>query len=69
MCGFRGYLLYNVDTKPQQIVDMHPLIMATFLLQKQLSTVLHKSQQRIDERIKKWQDMRQAVESVKVSKE
>lgn len=35
--------------------------------QKQLGTTLHKSQQRIDQRIKKWQDLRQAVESVKVS--
>ncbi|XP_047207805.1 tripartite motif-containing protein 16-like [Girardinichthys multiradiatus] len=35
--------------------------------QKQLSTTLHKSQQRIDQRIKKWQDLRQAVESVKHS--
>lgn len=37
-------------------------------LQKQLGTTLHKSQQRIDQRIKKWQDLRQAVESTKVSK-
>lgn len=36
--------------------------------QKQLGTTLHKSQQRIDQRVKKWQDLRQAVESVKVSK-
>lgn len=36
-------------------------------LQKQLGTTLHKSQQRIDQRIKKWQDLRQAVESTKVS--
>ncbi|XP_012735967.2 tripartite motif-containing protein 16 [Fundulus heteroclitus] len=35
--------------------------------QKQLGTTLHKSQQRIDQRIKKWQDLRQAVESVKHS--
>uniref|UniRef100_UPI0037E9A844 tripartite motif-containing protein 16 n=1 Tax=Semicossyphus pulcher TaxID=241346 RepID=UPI0037E9A844 len=35
--------------------------------QKQLSTTLHKSQQRIDQRIKKWQDLRQAVESHKHS--
>lgn len=40
-----------------------------FPLQKQLGPTLHKSQQRIDQRIKKWQDLRQAVESVKVSKE
>ncbi|KAG7216351.1 hypothetical protein INR49_021756 [Caranx melampygus] len=33
--------------------------------QKQLGTTLHKSQQRIDQRLKKWQDLRQAVESVK----
>lgn len=39
----------------------------SFLLQKQLGTTLHKSQQRIDQRIKKWQDLRQAVEAVKVS--
>lgn len=39
----------------------------SFSLQKQLGTTLHKSQQRIDQRIKKWQDLRQAVESVKVS--
>lgn len=38
-----------------------------FPLQKQLGTTLNKSQQRIDQRIKKWQDLRQAVESVKVS--
>lgn len=38
----------------------------SLLLQKQLGTTLHKSQQRIDQRIKKWQDLRQAVESVKV---
>lgn len=38
----------------------------SFPLQKQLGTTLHKSQQRIDQRIKKWQDLRQAVESVKV---
>ncbi|KAM3606421.1 uncharacterized protein V6R79_015803 [Siganus canaliculatus] len=35
--------------------------------QKHLGTTLHKSQQRIDQRIKKWQDLRQAVESVKHS--
>lgn len=35
--------------------------------QKQLGTTLHKSQQRIDQRIKKWQDLRQAVESMKHS--
>ncbi|KAM4591825.1 tripartite motif-containing protein 16 [Odontesthes bonariensis] len=35
--------------------------------QKQLGVTLHKSQHRIDERIKKWQDLRQAVESVKHS--
>lgn len=39
----------------------------SFLRQKQLGTTLHKSQQRIDQRIKKWQDLRQAVEAVKVS--
>ncbi|XP_037126797.1 tripartite motif-containing protein 16-like [Syngnathus acus] len=37
--------------------------------QKQLGTTLHKSQQRIDERVKKWQDLRQAVEAVKHSAE
>ncbi|CAL8298737.1 unnamed protein product [Merluccius merluccius] len=35
--------------------------------QKQLGNTLHKSQQRIDGRVKKWQDLRQAVESVKHS--
>ncbi|KAK5908505.1 hypothetical protein CgunFtcFv8_016556 [Champsocephalus gunnari] len=35
--------------------------------QKQLGTTLHKSQTRIDQRVKKWQDLRQAVESVKHS--
>ncbi|XP_044228277.1 tripartite motif-containing protein 16 [Thunnus albacares] len=35
--------------------------------QKQLGTTLHKSQYRIDQRVKKWQDLRQAVESVKHS--
>ncbi|XP_061601060.1 tripartite motif-containing protein 16 [Cololabis saira] len=35
--------------------------------QKQLGTTLHKSQYRIDQRIKKWQDLRQSVESVKHS--
>ncbi|KAM7385575.1 hypothetical protein PAMP_001654 [Pampus punctatissimus] len=35
--------------------------------QKQLGTTLYKSQQRIDQRVKKWQDLRQAVESVKHS--
>lgn len=35
--------------------------------QKQLGTTLHKSQARIDQRVKKWQDLRQAVESVKHS--
>lgn len=35
--------------------------------QKQLGTTLHKSQQRIDQRIKKWQDLRQAVEAVRHS--
>ncbi|XP_017284040.1 tripartite motif-containing protein 16 [Kryptolebias marmoratus] len=35
--------------------------------QKQLGPTLHKSQQRIDQRIKKWQDLRQAVESVQHS--
>uniref|UniRef100_A0A3Q2X5C5 SPRY-associated domain-containing protein n=2 Tax=Haplochromini TaxID=319058 RepID=A0A3Q2X5C5_HAPBU len=35
--------------------------------QKQLSVTLHKSQQRIDQRVKKWQDLRQAVESLKHS--
>ncbi|XP_077469841.1 tripartite motif-containing protein 16 isoform X2 [Stigmatopora argus] len=37
--------------------------------QKKLSTTLHKSQQRIDERVKKWQDLRQAVEAIKHSAE
>lgn len=45
-----------------------PIMMMSIPLQKQLGTTLHKSQQRIDQRIKKWQDLRQAVESVKVSK-
>lgn len=44
------------------------VILLSIPLQKQLGTTLHKSQQRIDQRIKKWQDLRQAVESVKVSK-
>ncbi|XP_042358058.1 tripartite motif-containing protein 16 [Plectropomus leopardus] len=35
--------------------------------QKQLGTTLHKSQMRIDQRVKKWQDLRQAVESLKHS--
>ncbi|XP_069000762.1 tripartite motif-containing protein 16 isoform X1 [Embiotoca jacksoni] len=35
--------------------------------QKQLGSTLHKSQQRIDQRIKKWQDLRQSVEAVKHS--
>ncbi|XP_034537699.1 tripartite motif-containing protein 16-like isoform X2 [Notolabrus celidotus] len=35
--------------------------------QKQLGATLHNSQQRIDQRIKKWQDLRQAVEAVKHS--
>ncbi|XP_030011108.1 tripartite motif-containing protein 16 [Sphaeramia orbicularis] len=35
--------------------------------QKQLGVTLHKSQQRIDQRVKKWQDLYQAVESVKHS--
>ncbi|XP_047458292.1 tripartite motif-containing protein 16 [Mugil cephalus] len=35
--------------------------------QKQLGATLHKSQYRIDQRIKKWQDLRQAVEAVKHS--
>lgn len=41
--------------------------MLTMMFQKQLGVTLHKSQQRIDQRVKKWQDLRQAVESVKVS--
>lgn len=45
-------------------------MMATFNVftstQKQVGTTLHKSQYRIDQRIKKWQDLRQSVESVKV---
>lgn len=44
------------------------VILLSIPLQKQLGTTLHKSQQRIDQRIKKWQDLRQAVESVKVRK-
>lgn len=44
------------------------LFLALIAPQKQLGTTLHKSQTRIDQRIKKWQDLRQAVESVKVSK-
>ncbi|XP_029926506.1 tripartite motif-containing protein 16 [Myripristis murdjan] len=35
--------------------------------QKQLSSTLYKSQHRIDQRVKKWQDLRQAVESLKHS--
>lgn len=35
--------------------------------QKQLGVTLHKSQHRIDQRIKKWQDLRQAVDAVKHS--
>lgn len=35
--------------------------------QKQLGVTLHKSQHRIDQRIKKWQDLRQAVEACKHS--
>ncbi|XP_008302746.1 tripartite motif-containing protein 16 [Stegastes partitus] len=35
--------------------------------QKQLGVTLHRSQHRIDQRIKKWQDLRQAVEAVKHS--
>ncbi|XP_053188799.1 tripartite motif-containing protein 16 [Scomber japonicus] len=35
--------------------------------QKHLGTTLHQSQYRIDQRVKKWQDLRQAVESVKHS--
>ncbi|XP_038846805.1 tripartite motif-containing protein 16 [Salvelinus namaycush] len=35
--------------------------------QKQLGSTLMKSQQRIDQRVKKWTDLRQAVESVKHS--
>ncbi|XP_076019608.1 tripartite motif-containing protein 16 [Genypterus blacodes] len=35
--------------------------------QKQLSSTLHNSQQRIDQRIKKWQELRQALEAVKHS--
>ncbi|XP_068424416.1 tripartite motif-containing protein 16 [Clinocottus analis] len=35
--------------------------------QKQLGTTLYKSQHRIDQRVKKWQDLRHAVESVKHS--
>lgn len=35
-------------------------------LQKQLGNTLHTSQQRIDGRVKKWQDLQQAVESLKV---
>ncbi|XP_056148371.1 tripartite motif-containing protein 16-like [Lampris incognitus] len=35
--------------------------------QKQLGSTLQKSQRRIDERVKKWQDLRQAVEAVKHS--
>ncbi|XP_033835384.1 tripartite motif-containing protein 16-like [Periophthalmus magnuspinnatus] len=35
--------------------------------QKQLGVTLHKSQQRIDQRVKKWQDLRQAMESMKHS--
>lgn len=39
----------------------------SFVSQKQLGVTLHKSQHRIDQRVKKWQDLRQAVESLKVS--
>uniref|UniRef100_A0AAV2JIA7 B30.2/SPRY domain-containing protein n=1 Tax=Knipowitschia caucasica TaxID=637954 RepID=A0AAV2JIA7_KNICA len=35
--------------------------------QKQLGATLHQSQQRIDQRVKKWQDLRQAMESMKHS--
>lgn len=35
--------------------------------QKQLGVTLHKSQQRIDQRVKKWQDLRQAVDALKHS--
>ncbi|XP_023119716.2 tripartite motif-containing protein 16 [Amphiprion ocellaris] len=35
--------------------------------QKQLGVTLHKSQYRIDQRIKKWQDLRQSVDAVKHS--
>ncbi|TNN75234.1 Tripartite motif-containing protein 16 [Liparis tanakae] len=35
--------------------------------QKQLGTTLYKSQHRIDQRVKKWQDLQHAVESVKHS--
>lgn len=35
--------------------------------QKQLGVTLHRSQNRIDQRVKKWQDLRQAVEAVKHS--
>ncbi len=37
-----------------------------FFKQKQLGSKLMASQQKIEERIKKWQDLRQAVASLKV---
>lgn len=39
----------------------------TFFQQKQLGAKLMASQQKIEERMKKWQDLRQAVASLKVS--
>lgn len=57
-------LLSEIDTKAVN----GWLFLALIAQQKQLGTTLHKSQTRIDQRIKKWQELRQAVESVKVSK-
>lgn len=47
------------------LVDLIHFYVCAFV-QKQLGPTLHKSQQRIDQRIKKWQDLRQAVEAVQV---
>lgn len=58
MSDLKGYLLYKADMST----------LMSFPQQKQLGTTLNKSQQRIDQRVKKWQDLRQAVESVKVRK-
>lgn len=47
------------------LVDLSHFSVCLFV-QKQLGPTLHKSQQRIDQRIQKWQDLRQAVEAVQV---
>lgn len=71
MSDFEGYLLSKANMSTANPSSVCVIIMMTtlmlFPLQKQLGTTLHKSQQRIDQRVKKWQDLRQAVESVKVS--